>query len=108
MASPDQDSDVPILETEHEPLLGQPGDAAQKSGHPIYENLILGMYIYVSRYCEDYMLISTKVAEWLRKREYGLYVHNCLNLTSSLAATILLTGEISSWLSYGLESFRIS
>jgi hypothetical protein len=28
--------------TEYEPLLGRPGDAAQRNGNPIYENLILG------------------------------------------------------------------
>jgi hypothetical protein len=29
--------------TEQEPLLGRAGDAAQKEGKPLYENLIIGM-----------------------------------------------------------------
>jgi hypothetical protein len=35
-------------ESETEPLLGNVGDASQQPGKPIYENLILGLFVFPS------------------------------------------------------------
>jgi hypothetical protein len=32
---------------ETEPLLGNVGDASQQQGKPIYENLILGLFVFI-------------------------------------------------------------
>ena len=40
--------------SEEEPLLGEPGDASQQEGKPLYYNLVLGtLLMYTSGSCVD-------------------------------------------------------
>lgn len=44
---PDQVIAPPVEELvgEDEPLLGRPGDASQKEGRPLYQNLVIGKFV---------------------------------------------------------------
>jgi hypothetical protein len=37
-----QTDEAPVSSTEHEPLLGRPGDIAQRPGHSLFKNLVIG------------------------------------------------------------------